>query len=188
MVGITGVPTPMLDKKVAANLIRIDELWVQDQERQDYTTIRLVRPNILIEGKYKRRNLCGLTDNLGKDSEMKGYHPFIKVCPNEVEGYFWGQSEIANIYKLQDSLNDQMRAISRLTKLRADPPRSATGFSGMTLEKYKAFKRPGGFASEENPTAKMTDHAPEIPPEIFTHLDKTIQQFDDVAGFTPILQ
>ncbi len=188
MVGITGVPTPMLDAKVAASLIRIDELWVQDRERQDYTTIRLVRPDILIEGKYKRRNLCGLTDSQGKDAEMKGYHPFTKVAPNEVEGYFWGQSEIANIYKLQDSLNDQMRAIKRLTALRSDPPRSATGFSGMNLEKYKAFKRPGGFVSEENPTAKMESHAPELPPELFTYMDKTISQFDDVAGFTPILQ
>ena len=188
MVGITGVPTPMLDSKVAAKLVRVDELWVQDQERQDYTTIRIVRPNILIEGKYKRRNLCGLTDTLGKDAEMKGHHPFIKVCPNEVEGYFWGQSEIANIYKLQDSLNDQMRTIRRLTTLRGDPPRSATGFSGMTLEKYKAFKRPGGFVSEENPTAKLTEHIPELPAELFSYLDKTIQMFDDVAGFTPIMQ
>ena len=188
MVGVTGVPTPMLDAKVAAKLIRIDELWVQDQERQDYTTIRLVRPDILVEGKYKRRNLCGLTDSLGKDAEMKGYHPFVKVCPNEVEGYFWGQSEIANIYRLQDSLNDQMRTIRRLTTLRGDPPRSATGFSGMTLEKYKAFKRPGGFVSEENPTAKLTEHIPELPAELFSYLDKTIQMFDDVAGFTAIMQ
>jgi len=188
MVGITGVPTPTLDAKVAASLIRIDELWVQDQERQDYTTIRLVRPNILIEGKYKRRNLCGLTDSQGKDADMAGHHPFTKVCPNAVEGYFWGQSEISNIYKLQDSLNDQMRTIRRLTTLRGDPPRSATGFSGMTLEKYKAFKRPGGFVSEENPTAKMTEHIPELPPELFSYLDKTIQMFDDVAGFTPVLQ
>jgi len=188
MVGITGVPTPYLDAKVAASLIQVDELWVQDQERQDYTTIRIVRPDIITEGKYKRRNLCGLGDTLGKNYEMKGYHPFTKVCPNEVEGYFWGQSEIANIYRLQDDLNDQMRAIRRLTALRADPPRSATGFSGMTLEKYKAFKRPGGFVSEENPTAKIDAHAPELPPDLFVRLDKTIQFFDDVAGFTPILQ
>ena len=70
MVGIVGVPTPILDAKVATSLIRLDELWVQDRERQDYTTIRLVRPDILIEGKQKRRNLCGLTDTLGKNSDM----------------------------------------------------------------------------------------------------------------------
>lgn len=188
MVGIVGVPTPTLNAKVAAALIRIDELWVQDRERDDYTTIRLVRPDTIVEGQDRRRNLCGLTDTMPKDSEMKGYHPFTKVCPNEVEGYFWGQSEIANVYRLQDDLNDQIRAIQRLTKLKADPPRSATGFSGMGLEKYKAFKRPGGFVSEENPNAKMVEHAPEIPPELFVRLEKTIQMFDDVAGFSPVLQ
>lgn len=188
MVGVTGIPQPSLDAKVAQSLIRVDELWVQDSERQDYTTLRLVKPDILIEGKYKRRNLCGLNDNLGKDTELKGHHPFTKVCPNEVDGYFWGQSEIAQIYKLQDDLNDQYRDIRRITRLRADPPRTATGFSGITNEKYKAFNRPRGFISEDNPTAKMETHAPDIPPEMFTRFDKTIQAFDDVAGFTPVLQ
>lgn len=188
MVGVVGVPTPMLDAKVAASLIRIDELWVQDRERQDYTTIRLVRPDILIEGQYKRRNLSGLSDTLSKKSDFAGHHPFIKICPNEVEGYFWGQSEIAYIYKLQDSINEQLRNINRLAKLRSDPPKSLTGFAGITPEKIKAFKRPGGWVSEENPNAKVQEFAPELPQEIFTHLSNTIQQFDDVAGFTPILQ
>ena len=189
MVGIVGVPTPVLDAKVAASLVRVDELWVMDAERDDYTTIRLVNSaDEIIEGREKRRNLCGLTDSLGKDSEMKGFHPFIKVCPNVVDGYFWGQSEIAQIYRLQDDLNEQIRAITRLTRLRADPPRSATGFAGMNLEKYKAFKRPGGFVSEENPNAKMSEHAPDIPQELFTRLDKTIAMFDDVAGFTAMLK
>jgi hypothetical protein len=55
------------------------------------------------------------------------------------------------------------------------------------LEKYKAFKRPGGFIAEENPNAKMEDHTPDIPPELFRRLEMTMQMFDDVAGFTPIL-
>lgn len=187
MVGIVGVPTPVLDTKVVTSLVRLDELWVQDLERQDYTTIRIVKPDIVVEGLERRRNLCGLTDGVQRDSDMKGHHPFTKVCANETEGYFWGQSEIAYLYRLQDDLNEQIQAIRRLTKLRADPPRSATGFAGLTLEKYKAFKRPGGFIAEENPNAKMQDHTPEIPPELFKRLDTTMSMFDDVAGFTPVL-
>ncbi len=187
MVGIVGVPTPVLDAKVARSLIRLDEVWVQDRERQDYTTLRMVKPDIVIEGGDRRRNLSGLTDVL-KNSDMKGFHPFTKVSPNEVQGYFWGMSEIAAIYRLQDDLNEQVRSLTRLRRLRADPPRSATGFAGLNLEKYKAFNRPRGFISEENPNAKMSDHAPDIPAEFFTWLDKTIQFFDDVAGFTPVLQ
>lgn len=187
MVGIVGVPTPVLDTKVVTSLIRMDELWVQDLERQDYTTIRVVKPDIVIEGLERRRNLCGLTDGVQRDSDLKGHHPFTKVCANETEGYFWGQSEIAYLYRLQDDLNEQIQGIRRLTKLRSDPPRSATGFAGLTLEKYKAFKRPGGFIAEENPNAKMQEHTPELPPELFKRLDTTMSMFDDVAGFTPIL-
>lgn len=187
MVGVVGVPTPTLNARVAASLIRSDELWVQDRDRDDYTTIRMVK-NICIEGKEKRRNLCGLTDTLGGDNGMKGFQPFIKVCPNEAQGYFWGMSEIGQIYRLQDDLSDQIGALRRMRRLKADPPMSATGFAGLNLEKFKAFNRPRGFVSEENPNAKMQAHAPEIPAEFFTYLDKTQLMFDDVAGFTPVMQ
>jgi len=189
MVGIVGVPQPVLDAKVARSLVRLDELWVQDRERQDYTTLRMVRGcNIVVEGKERRRNLCGLADMLGKDNDFRGFHPFVKVSPNEVQGYFWGMSEVAAIYRLQDDLNEQVRSLTRLRRLKADPPRSAVGFAGLNLEKYKAFNRPRGFISEENPNAKMEEHAPDIPQEFFAWLDKTMQFFDDVAGFTPIMQ
>ena len=76
--------------------------------------------------------------------EFKGVHPYTKVCPNEVEGYFWGNSEISQIARLQDSLNDQLFDLRRLTRLKSDPPRGTIGFTGMTQEKYKVLKRPGG--------------------------------------------
>jgi hypothetical protein len=125
---------------------------------------------------------------LGKDADMKGFHPFIKVSPNEIQGYFWGMSEIASIYRLQDDLNDQLRSLTRLRKLKADPPRSAVGFAGLNLEKYKAFNRPRGFVAEENPNAKMQEHAPDMPEQLFAMLEKNLQFFDDVAGFTPVMQ
>lgn len=178
MVGVLGVPVAHLAPEVANRLIRMDELWVIDDDRQDYTTIRMVKPDIMVEGHLRRRNLCGL----------RGEHPFRKICPNEVSGYFWGMSEIAQIYKLQDLLNDQVRDITRLTRLKSDPPRAMIGFSGMNSEKYKVLKRPGGYVSEENPTAKIESLAPEIPAELFTAVDKTLNYFDDVAGFMPIMQ
>ena len=187
MVGVVGVPTPQLNAKVAASLIREDELWVLDRARDDYTTIRMVK-DICIEGKERRRNLNGVTDTLGNWTEMKGFHPFIKICPNEVQGYFWGMSEINQIYRLQDDLSDQLMALRKLRRLKAEPPRSAVGFAGLNLEKYKAFNRPRGFIAEENPNAKMEDHAPDIPESFFTFLDKTQLLFDEVAGFTPVLQ
>jgi len=177
MVGVSSVPTPILDQRVIRDLVRIDELWVQNRALQDYTTFRLVRPDILVEGRERFRNLSG----------VPGEHPFTKVCPNEVDGYFWGLSELAGIYKLQDLLNDQMADVRRISRLKADPPRAAIGFSGLTQEKYRTLKRPGGFISEETPNAKIETLAPDMPPELFEQIKNTIAYFDDVAGFTPIM-
>ncbi len=177
MVGITPLPQPQLSQKVASKLIRMDELWVLDRKRDDWTTIRYVEPDIIVEGGYKRRNLSG----------VEGEHPFRKICPNEVDGYFWGMSEIGQIYKLQDLLNSQIRDITRLTRLNSAPPRVLIGFSGMNQEKYKVMNRPDGFISEENPTAKIETLKSEIPPELFQAVDKTVGYFDDVAGFMPIM-
>ena len=188
MVGVVGVPTPVLDAKVARSLVCCHEVWVQDKERQDYTTLRMVKPDVVVEGKDRRRNLCGLNDFTGKNAPNSGFHPFTKVSPNEIQGYFWGQSELAAIYRLQDDLNEQVKNMTRLRRLKADPPRSAVGFAGLNLEKYKAFNRPRGFISEENPNAKMNEHAPEIPQEFFQWMERTMLMFDDVAGFTPIMQ
>ena len=75
-----------------------------------------------------------------------------------------------------------------MRKLRADPPKSYVGFAGINAEKHKAFKRPGGWVAEENPNAKINEFGEAIPAELFTLLEKNLQFFDDVAGFTPIMQ
>ncbi len=177
MVNFSSVPKPMLSPDVARRLVRLDELWVVDDERQDYTTIRMVQ-NIVIEGSIKRRNLSG----------VKGEHPYTKVCPNEVDGYFWGLSEIAAVYKLQDLLNSQIRKLQEVTALKADPPRAFIGFTGMNQEKYNTMRRPGGMISEDAPNAKIETMSPDVPPELLIErINATIQYFDDVAGFTPVL-
>jgi hypothetical protein len=175
-VAIVSIPSPVLHQHTAARLIRQDELWVLDRERDDYTTIKLVG-DILVEGKYRRKNLSGI----------KGEQPFHQICPNQVDGYFWGQSEVGQIYRLQDLLNDQLLDLTRLTRLKADPPRAAVGFSGLTQERYKVLKRPGGFVTEENPNAKIQSLAEDVPQSLFEAIGKTVEYFDDVAGFAPIL-
>jgi len=177
MVNFSSVPKPMLSPDVARRLVRLDELWVVDDERQDYTTIRMVE-DIVIEGDIKRRNLSG----------VKGEHPYTKVSPNEVDGYFWGMSEVAQVYKLQDLLNSQLRKLQEVTALKADPPRALIGFTGVTEEKYNALRRPGGKITEDNPNAKIENLSPDVPQEILVErINATIQYFDDVAGFTPVL-
>lgn len=177
MVQISSVPQVLLAPTVAARLIRLDELWVMDREQDDWTTIRMVGDNV-VEGEIKHRNASG----------VEGEQPYTKVCPNETEGYFWGQSEISQIYKLQERLNSQIDILQRVTALKADPPKAFLGFSGITEEKYNAMRVPGGYIYEENPTSKVQALPPEVPPELLIEaIKETIAYFDDVAGFTPIM-
>lgn len=176
-VSLAAPGMPMLAQDVAADLIRIDDLWVWDDDRDDWTTIRMADPGILIEGKYQRRNL----------SDIKGQHPFVKVCSNRVPGYFWGRSELSVLFEPQNQINRTMDNISTIFNLRAKPPRAFSGFQSITEEKARALLAPGGQITEAAIGAKVDNLAPDLPPESLTFLDKLDDIFDDVAGFSNIL-
>lgn len=170
-------PAPMLSPQVRADLIRIDELWVWDDDRDDYVTIQFVDPGVIIEGKYKLRNLSGL----------KGRHYFTKICPNEQDGYFWGRSELAGLYNIQALLNRRINNVDRIFNLQANAPQAFIGFSGIDDEKKRAMLMGNGQISIDNPNAKIQELAPTMPPIAIQYLEKIEGWFDEMAGFTPAL-
>lgn len=178
-VAMGGTPSVNLDPEVMEKLVPLHELWVMDDEREDYTTIQIIDPEIIVAGQYKHENLCG----------VKGEHPFRKVCANEIDGYFWGRSEIATVKTLQDILNRRMDEYDRLAAMQADPSRSYVGYNGITDELNSALNGPGGYITEsQNPAAKVENLAPKMPPDIFQGINEIIHFFDDVAGFENIMQ
>lgn len=171
-------PGAELHADVMANLIRVDELWVIDQEKQDYTTIQLAGENTVIIGDIQHFNLCGI----------KEHHPFVKICPNEEDGYFWGRSEIADTFLLQDMIKKRLYGIERMMRLQENPPWGFFGVSGITEEKWAAQNSPGGFISEDNPQGKAEAMAPKMPENIWMDLHELQGQFDDVTNTPPIMQ
>ncbi len=176
-VSVTSPPTPQLAPEVASRLIRIDDLWVWNDDLSDWTTIRFAEPGIIIEGRFRQRNL----------SDIEGSHPFVRVCSNEMPGYFWGRSELALLFQPQASLTMVTNTIEAIFRLRANPPRSYSGFQSMTPEKARAMLSPGGSITEQAIGAKVDNLAPEMPAEALAYLDKLEDIFDDVAGFTNLL-
>jgi hypothetical protein len=170
-------PTPALDPKVAKELIRMDELWVIDTDRDDWTTIRVLEPDIVVEGNLRHRNLSGVA----------GEQPFVEVCPNRLDNYFWGVSEIATLAALQEMLNSAVEDVRMITRLQARPPKAFIGFQGLTEQKYKALNVPNGWISEDQPNAKIERLAPEVPPELFQQIEKILGWFDEAGGFQPIM-
>jgi len=172
---VSTPPMPALDSKLATQLLRVDELWVQDSKRKDWTTIRKIG-DTMIEGQNRHRNLSG----------VEGEQPFSEVCPNRLDNYFWGASEIVSLAALQDMLNTAIEDVRRITKLQARPPKAFIGFQGLNEQKYKALNVPDGWISEDTPNAKIERLAPEVPPELFQQIEKIITWFDEAGGFQPI--
>lgn len=173
-----SAPRPVLPAKVMTDLVRLDELWVLDDDREDWTTIQLANREIAIEGKLQRRNLLG----------VEGRHPFVQVCPNTTPGYFWGMSEILQIALLQISLNARMNGIQHVLRLQERPPHVLIGGTATASEAMKALSTPDGFLTESTPNAKLENVAPKMPDNAFQELGAVIGLMDELAGMPAIMR
>lgn len=190
-------PYPTFSSEVLADLIRIDSLWVQDAEMEDWTTIQLVGDDCVIEGKHVHRNVFADPADI-KDSELlkrskennplAGHIPYIECCPNELDGYFWGVSELQPVAILQESLNSRIDGINRLLRLQENPPRSFSGSSSINQTAYAKLNKPGGFFTEAGPGMKIDTLAPQLPADLWNDKHEIERMFDDIGGFTPTLR
>lgn len=165
-------PRPVLDRQTLSELVQLDELWVIDNDREDYTTFQLV-DEVVIEGKLQRRNLL----------DIHGVQPFVLVSPNPVIDYFWGRSEVAQLMIAQNAITAQVNGISRTMRMQEDPPMSFNGMTGNVQEKRSALMKPGGRLAENNPNFKIDNHAPKLAEQAMPFLEDLRQNFQRVSGF-----
>lgn len=163
------------------DMVEAYELWVWDDDAEDYRTITLVSPGIVIYG-------SGATKDRGNIFGIKGEHPFIHVCPNRLYDYFFGWSEITGLIKLQDWATERLRQIKGILAKQANPPKAFSGFGGINDEKMAAFDAPGGWLSEQMPGAKVEQLPPEMPTDMFQEIMMIQNMFNDVSGLSDILQ
>ena len=197
MVDWLGGPSPTLSPDTLASILRLDELWVWDDDRNDYTVFQVIGNDILLEGELRHRNIVADAfdpDNPEKvmipsgENPMTGHHPFIEVCPNKLAGYFWGRSEICNIALLQAMINNRIDGINKLLRRQENPPRMFLGGTGPTQQQYAKANKPGGYLTDNSPGGKIQDLAPALPEGLWESLHEMLGFYDDMAGFTPTLQ
>jgi len=172
-----NAPMAQIAPEVAKNIVKMYELWVWDDDRDDWTTIQMVEGGIILEGELQHENLFS-----------PGLLPFSEICPNPVAGYFWGTSEIAPIRKLQDALNDRIGDILDAQERELKPSKAFIGFEGLNEEKMAAARKPNGYIAEATPNAKIEDLTPKLPQDVFESVRQLEEMFDKVAGFTPTLK
>jgi hypothetical protein len=176
MISLTGTPAvAQLAAEIAEGLIEAHQLWIVNDETGDFTTVQLIDPDIIIAPRGIRANLFIPYD-----------HPFDVIRVNPQRQYFWGRSELAGLIKLQALLRDRAEDVKKIMGVQYDRIRTFIGFSGMNDERFDQMNQEGWLA-EENPTAKVDDITPPLPPNALEEIKMWGQFFDEVAGFDNVL-
>ncbi len=164
-----------LGPTVAAELFPMHEVWVRDDERHDdWTTIQVIEPDILVAPLFKRCNLFA-PDTL----------PYGKIQPNEVTDYFWGRSEIVDLMMLQQWLVTHLEDIQRIVGQEADGLFAFPGYDGINDELYARFRSQGYVGLP--PGASAVNLSPKLPAEFVPLIKTILDLMDRVSGFSNIL-
>jgi hypothetical protein len=165
------------EPKIEADLIDMVDLYVYDDELEDYQLVSIAAPDVIIFD--RPQSAVGIAK-----------HPhFIVVQPEpNLYDYFWGDSFTARLTQLQDWRTERTGQIRGMMQKQFDPPMSATGMGGISDEKFAALRSPGGRLFNSSPGGKIETHYPQMPQDAFAELGQIDQMFDDVAGIGHILQ
>lgn len=162
--------------RVAEDTVEMRELWVWDDEEQDYQCITMADPDVVIY------------DRPGEKLFLKGELPFVQVMPNPQYDYYWGQSEVQRLILLQQMRNRRMAEILDLLSKQVNPPTALIGFTGILDEKNFALNRAGGLLSNDMPNAKVEKLAPQMPSDLFTELREIDNMFSEASGLGNVVQ
>lgn len=164
-----------LAPETAAEQIAMHEIYVKDDARgEDWTTIQLIEPDIIVAPRMKRENLfCAHS------------LPYGLIQPNVVSNYFWGRSEIVDLMMLQSALTEALDDTSRLTALQVDRILAFINADGITDETYGQFRATGYFPVGVGGDVK--DVTPQFPAELLNYIRLVLDLMDRVSGFGNIL-
>ena len=162
--------------EVSEDTVEMTELWLWDDDSQDYRVVTKADPEIII---YERS---------GEEMFIKGELPFIQICPNPLYDYYWGASEVQRLIYLQQLRNRRMTEILDLLSKQVSPPTALIGFTGILDEKNFALNRAGGLLSTDMPNAKVEKLAPTMPPDLFAELREIDAMFEEASGVGNVLQ
>lgn len=154
-------------------LVEMREVWVYDDELEDYRVFTRANPGIII------------FDRPGEQLCYKGEHPFVKVTPLPLPDYFWGVSLVQHLIGLQDWHDGHLTRTDQIFRKKVRPPRTFTGpgWGSITDERMLALDREGGHFNSSVPGAKMEQYPPLIAiTECIEWLHELDTYFHEMAG------
>ena len=164
----------MVSPEIKVDLVPFHEIWVKDDEREDYTCVLLIEPDIIVSPWFKRENLFAPKTQ-----------PFSLVQPNQSAGYIWGRSEIVDLVEPQGLLATWMDDLQRLMGVQFDKILAFVGADGITDEKYGEFRSAGYVDLPAG--ASVNDLTPSLPPATFQAIETVNKFMEEISGFSNIL-
>lgn len=166
-----------LGPQIATDLYPLHEIWVKDDNRddgEDYTTIQLIEPDILVAPLFKHCNLFA-----------KDVQPYSLIQANYEPGYFWGRSELVDLLMLQGWLSEHLDDARRLMGQQVDKILAFPGYEGLQDEAVSTFKANGYMGLPQG--ASVTDLTPKMPEQLLPIIGQIIELMDRVSGFPPTM-
>ena len=159
---------------IGAATVSMHELWVKDED--DYVTIQMIEPDILIAPIFKKANLLG----------VKKAQPYRIIQPNEVTNWIWGRSELVDLIEPQGLLAQWCDDARRMMGLQIDKIMGFTGETNITDELYAQFRQSGYINLGAG--ADIKDVTTKFPPELLPMIKWCIETINTLGGFPDIMQ
>ena len=182
-----GSPNPSMSSNMIQQMIRLDEAWIWDNDREGWATFQMVGDDILIFPQVQTVNAIALNTATGLEVDaLKDKHPFQEFCPNPLDGYFWGRSEIVNVAMLQESINARLAGINKMLRKQEEPMWRFSGSSSVNQNTFAKLNKPGGWISQMTGNDKAEPIVPEIPESIWMSIHENERMFDEMGGLPPV--
>lgn len=195
------VSRPTYHAKVDRPLVGFYELYVWDDQCEDYRLFTAVDPGIFLTDS---KAVIGALANakgqkrIGKEFErfynthtnefFPQEHPFVQVRPYTMFDYFWGKSHLESLIPLQEWSSERLAQIHDILDKQAYPPRMGSGMMGLSDEKMEAFGGADTWVIDQLPAATIKEYPPEMPPDIFQDYMSIGMLMMEASGLTEILQ
>lgn len=195
VVNTAAEPAPQYQAKTNVPMVKWHELYVWDDQYNDYSIFTVASPDIVISDSRETMVALKAAGKAGAKefaSEcnifLPGEHPFVTVQPYGLYDYFWGAAHIEPLIPLQQWSDKRLQEIQNLLARQVDPAKVFSGFQGLLDEKAAALGGPGTWVMEQIPGAKVDELKPEIPEDCFAELKEIGAIFLEASGLTETLQ
>lgn len=168
----------VMGAELGVDIVKMHELWVQSDD--DYVTIQLIEPDIIIAPRFKRSNL------LIPGDMHTGLHPYTLIQPNPRAGYIWGKPEIEDLIEPQGFLSVLMDDTKKISGLQIDKILGLVGYEGDPAE-YRDQMHDSGYVNVSM-GGSVSDLTPQLPPEQLALIKATMDVINMLGGRPPIMQ